>query len=111
MSMSQARPALYNPRQQGSLRVAKSTSGEASTPRPEEISAPDVGKTRHAVVSNPPLMLPEPPAVVNEEDLNARAPPRARSRTYCVLSPLFEEAVTFTVVNSMGAKVRVIGLG
>lgn len=89
-----------------SLALGPDTSiSDADTPTPDVADSNPEGMSR-------PFVLPDRPAVA-DEDLNARAPPRARSHSYCPLSPLLEDAVMFTVVKSTSTKglnVRLIHL-
>ncbi|EIW60435.1 uncharacterized protein TRAVEDRAFT_45686 [Trametes versicolor FP-101664 SS1] len=91
------------PMQQSALSLDSLTLGPDTSISDADTPTPDVGDSSPEDMSRP-FMLPDRPAVA-DEDLNARAPPRARSHSYCnSLSPLLEEAAMFTVVKSASTK-------
>ncbi len=97
--------------QQGTLSLDTLTVGPDTSMPDADTPTPDVANSNPKDISHP-LVLPDRP-VAADEDLNARAPPHARSHSYCPLSPLLEDAVMFTVVkpaNTKGLNVRIIHL-
>lgn len=91
------------PMQQSALSLDSLSLGPDTSISDADAPTPDVADSSPEDMSHP-FMLPDRPAVA-DEDFNARAPPRARSHSYCnPLSPLLEDAVMFTVVKSASTK-------